>query len=114
MSPLDKAIAFCGSFEAELLVELMMRHWAHPNCDDREVRDQLVEGAAEVLQRSKLGEQLVEGLAPGDMNFVAAVWCFEHSQIVDSLAESVGERRDWLSKIRRAIPSCFCDPHDLA
>ena len=51
MSKLDAAIQFCGLFEAELLIELMLRYWGHPSANDREVVEYLVEAAAEVLSR---------------------------------------------------------------
>lgn len=114
ISPLDKAITFCGAFEAELLVRLMMERWGHPTQADSETVAEIVEVAAEVLQRSKLGEKLIEELEPEDMNFVAAVWYAEFCQCDDVTDPDISQRREWLERIRRAIPSCFCDPNDLA
>ena len=41
MSQFDAAIRFCGLFEAELLVDLMLRYWEHPCAGDREVVNDL-------------------------------------------------------------------------
>jgi len=37
MSKLAAAIRFCGLFEAELLVDLMLRYWGHPSTNDKEL-----------------------------------------------------------------------------
>jgi hypothetical protein len=113
MSKLDAAIAFCGLYEAELLVALMLRYWEHPSAADDELKDFLVESAAEVLTRSKAGERFFENINPDDMNFVAAVWYAESCHVSDSTESDVEQRRDWLTKVRRALPACFCDPSDL-
>lgn len=69
--------------------------------------------AAEVLNRSQAGEQFFEDIQPADMNLVAALWYAESCQVA-----AVGEpekqmRQDWLARVRRALPSCFCDPGEL-
>lgn len=113
LSKLDVAIAFCGLFEAELLVELMLRYWGHPAATDREHANYLVEAAAEVLNQSADGAPFLEGVAAEDMNFVAAVWYAECCQVTDANDAIMGQRRAWLDKVRRALPACFCDPDDL-
>ena len=112
-SKLDVAIAFCGLFEAELLVELMLRYWVHPAAADREHANYLVEAAAEVLNQSAAGATFLEGVAAEDMNFVAAVWYAECCQVTDAADTIMEQRRDWLDKVRRALPACFCDPDNL-
>lgn len=113
MSKLDAAIQFCGLFEAELLVDLMLRYWGHPSINDKDLVNYLVESAAEILNRSKGGEVFIERIEPEDMNFVAAVWYAEFCHVEDSHELDAAGRRDWLEKIRRSLPSCFCDPDDL-
>ncbi len=113
MSQLDAAIRFCGLFEAELLVDLMLRYWGHPSMNDKELVDYLVEAATEILRRSQGGEVFFERIDPADMNFVVAVWYAEFCHVRDSHELDVAGRRDWLEKVRRSLPSCFCDPDDL-
>lgn len=112
-SQLDAAIRLCGLFEAELLVELMLRYWQHPNADDREFVNFLVEAGAEMLERSKRGEQFFEDLQPQDMNFIAAIWYVESCQIAELQEHDAVPRRAWLEKVRRSVPASFCDPSDL-
>ncbi len=112
-SRLNAAIRFCGLYEAELLVELMLRFWNHPNSADRDFRNYLVEAAAEVLERSRQGEQFIDNIKPMDMNFVAAVWYVESCQVTDLRDANATNRSEWLEKVRRSIPACFCDPRDL-
>ena len=52
MSVAKTAYKFCCSFEGELLVELMLKYWKHPLCEDSDFRNQLLESAAEVLRAS--------------------------------------------------------------
>jgi hypothetical protein len=40
-----------GLFEAELLTELILRHWGHPLASDGEYRSQLLEAAAQRTSR---------------------------------------------------------------
>lgn len=109
-----KCLAFSGLFEAELLLELMLRFWEHPLAADRDFRNELLEGAAEALRSSIAGQPLIEAIPPANMNFVAAVWYVEWNAVPDEAADSQGERRAWLDRIRRALPSCFCPPDDLS
>ena len=44
------SLQLTGLFEAEVLVELMLRQWKHPLADQTEFRDQLLEQAADVLR----------------------------------------------------------------
>jgi hypothetical protein len=112
MSVAKRCLAFSGLFEAELLIELMLRYWAHPYAADEEFRHELLERAAEALRACIAGQQLMQELPPKHMNFVAAVWYSEWSS-VNNGAEDKGKRQAWLNKIRRAIPSCFCPPDRL-
>jgi len=116
MSPARKSLRFTGTFEAELLVELMLRFWKHPLAANRKYRNNLLEQAAEVLRASTKGVQLTEDIKPKNMNFIAAVWYAEAVTIdsdpeISSLARKT--RKHWLTKVRRSIPSCFCDPNLL-
>lgn len=107
-----------GLFEAELLIELMLRYWNHPLCNDRWFCDQLLENASEALRQSIAGTQLIDGLKPKHMNLVAAAYYVEWSTVSamqqqPSTTPEIKRREEWLAAIRRAIPSCFCDPENL-
>jgi hypothetical protein len=109
-----KCLAFSGLFEAELLLELMLRFWEHPLAADRDFRNELLEGTAEALRSSIAGQQLIAEIPPAHMNFVAAVWYVEWSAASDETGDAQTKRRVWLDKVRRAVPSCFCAPDDLS
>jgi hypothetical protein len=109
----SQCLALSGLFEAEVLVELMLRYWSHPFANDQEFRNQLLESAVECLQASVDGKLLMEDMPPDKMNLVAAIWYAEWTSIVGDGAESVGERQHWLETVKRSIPSCFCDPGTL-
>jgi hypothetical protein len=113
MSIAKKCLAFTGLFEAELLIELMLRNWAHPSAADAGFRNDLLEGAAEALRASVAGQQLMADVPPKHMNFVAATWYVEWSALASGAKDPRGKRKTWLKKIRRAIPSCFCPPDSL-
>ena len=109
-TPADRALAFAGSFEAELLLELMLRHWKHPLADNSEFRNNLLEAAAEVLFSCCRGEQLIEEISPGDMNFVAAVWYIESTGSHEDCSDA---RVLWAETLRKTVPACFCDEDRL-
>jgi hypothetical protein len=48
MSPLNAASVFCGTFEGELLLNLMLKYWQHPMHSDLAFRNETLETAAEV------------------------------------------------------------------
>jgi hypothetical protein len=105
-----------GLFEAELLTELILRHWEHPCGADQTFRSALLESAAEVLRASIKGERLFEDIDPPNVNFVAALWYSESvalEQPSDIPKEELAGRRVWLETIPRAVPSCFCNPDFL-
>lgn len=110
----SQCLALSGLFEAELLLELMLRHWGHPFAEDEQFRDQLLESAVEFLKTSIDGKVLIEGIPPDQMNLVLAIWYTEWSSINSGENEKTGERTVWLEKVKRTIPSCFCDQGDLA
>jgi hypothetical protein len=115
MSVAEKCLAFSGLFEAELLIELMLRHWSHPLAADWEFRNTLLECAAEVLRTCIAGQQVMEDLSPDQMNFVAAAWYVECNALsANAEDDPEGLRRAWLDKVRQAIPSCFCPPESLS
>jgi hypothetical protein len=105
-------------FEGELLAELMLRYWKHPLAEDKEFRNDLIENAAKALRISIEGNKLMEDLPPEDMSFIAALWYAEWSCLQnissDEFSESeIQQRETWLHMLRRAVPSCFCNPNDL-
>ena len=116
MSMAKVALKFTGLFESEVLVELMLRYWKHPYADDAEYRCSLLESASEVLRSSIKGEKLLEGVEPQNMNLIAAIWTVETfavSQEPGADGKELRERKAWLKKVRRSIPSCFCNPELL-
>jgi hypothetical protein len=108
----QKSLALCQMFEAELLLELMLRHWRHPLADDTEFRNHLLETATAVLDEAVRGTSLIEGVSPADMNFIAAVYYAElrASEETHDSPEQHQAREVWLTNVRRCLPSCFCDP----
>ena len=102
-------------FEAELLLELMLRQWGHPLADDSEFRGQLIETVTAVLDEATRGTSFIEGVSPADMNFVAALF-YAELRACEEAGDSPQQkqlRENWLECIRRCLPSCFCDPHFL-
>ena len=109
-------LKFSATFEYELLVRLCLKHWGHPRADDVEYCNNLLESATEVLREASNGQQHLPYIPPDGMNLVAALWYVESIAQQDSVSESddVGDSRgSWLTQIKRALPSCFCDPDDL-
>ena len=108
----QKSLALCQTFEAELLLELMLRQWNHPLADDSEFRNHLLETATAILDEAVRGTSFIEGVLPADMNLVAALYYAE----IRACEESHGApaerelREKWLTNLRRCLPSCFCDP----
>lgn len=112
MSITETSLRFAGIFEAEVLIELMLRYWTHPYADDEEFRNGLLESAVEVLASSISGERLLQEIPPDKMNLIAAVWYAEWSSLSSDRADKqqTTERQEWLDAVRHALPSCFCDP----
>src|SRR5580765_602076 len=107
MSIAKQSLALTGLFEAELLTELLLRFWGHPLAADPEHRNTVLEGAAEALRLCLTGQQLFEGLPPRETNLVAAIWYVEWCAVNSGAEDPKNQRRDWLDKIRKALPSCF-------
>ena len=106
------SLDFTGLYESELLTELMLRFWNHPNADDADFRNTLLETAAEALRAAVAGQQLIEGLAPNQMNLVSAIWFAEWNRIENDSEVSREERtavETWLATLRRSVPACFCN-----
>lgn len=114
MSIAKTCLRLSGLFEAELLVELMLRYWKHPLADNRDFRNNLLERAAEALREAVRGIQLIEGVPARDLNLVAAVWYGEWNALSSGEEDPSGRRQAWLKAVRRAVPSCFCDPDRLS
>jgi hypothetical protein len=115
----EKSLAICPLFESELLIWLMLRNWNHPLAEDSEYRSQLLESATEVLTAAVdqgNAQVFVSGVSAKDMNLIAAIW-YSESLAVENLHPAEDEhynaRSQWLNKIIRALPSCFCAVDDL-
>ena len=93
----------------------MLWRWGHPLADDQGFANDLVEGAADVLGKCvRGGERLLEDVDPRDMNFVAAAWYVEWVAVSGTPGiDPDGKRKAWLDAVRRALPSCFCNPRGL-
>lgn len=110
------SLEFTGLFEAELLLELMLRYWQHPLAGDRDFRCSLLEQAASVLQAAVDGMQLFDEIAAENTTLVAALWYVESMELQQETGEKVvarDQRKQWLDRVRQALPSCFCNPDDL-
>jgi hypothetical protein len=116
MTTAEGSLGFSGLFEAELLLELMLRYWNHPLANDRDFRSVLLENAAEALRAAIGGEVLIEDLPADKMNFVAAVWYVESTWVSTTRGGDrahVESRSQWLADVRHSLPSCFCNPELL-
>ncbi len=116
MTIAEESFRFSGLFEAELLLELMLRYWNHPRADDPLFRSNLLENAAEILRLAISGSSLVDGVAAEKMNLVAEIWCAEVSSldgVQEDSVEVVDKRHRWTETLRRSVPSCFCEPDSL-
>lgn len=114
-STAEKCLEITSLFEAEVFVQLMLARWGHPYADDPHFANDLLEDASSILRESIQGEHVLEGVAPEDMSLIAAVWCAEHRAVDPGRddPDSLPARKAWLESVRRALPSCFCDPNDL-
>ncbi len=118
VSIVNDSLKFCSMFEGELLTELILRYWHHPLAENAVFRNDLIENAAEVLRHSIEGAEFIESLPPEYMSFIAALWYAEWSCLQNLSSDEVIEsefqqRKTWLQTLRRAVPSCFCNPNDL-
>jgi hypothetical protein len=111
MSIAKRCLAFSGLFEAELLTELMLRYWNHPFAADADFRSELLERAASALRTCLAGQALMKDIPPLHMNFVAALWYAEWSDVEAGSQDP--DRRQWLERVQKALPSCFCGPDRL-
>ena len=113
MTTAKDSLKLCDLFEAELLAELMLRHWQHPLADDLEFHNLLLEAATEVLRASTHNQQFIDKMPPQAMNLVAAIWCAESMALEENSVCDDAEREqriNWLDVVRKSLPSCFCDP----
>jgi len=112
MSLAEQSLALSGLFEAEVLVELMLRYWRHPSAEDKDFRNELLEGAAAVLRSCVSGQKVLADIPAEQMSFIAAVWYVEWNALADT-QDQKGQRQAWLERVRKALPSCFCPPECL-
>lgn len=112
----EESFRFSNLFEAELLLELMLRFWQHPLAHDREFRNNLIESASGILRSATEGHEVASEIPVDRVNFVLAVWIAEKNML-DMDAEVPTEQRTarllWLDVVRRVVPSCFCNPEEL-
>src|SRR5262245_47394861 len=110
MTIAQRSLELTGLFEADLLVELMLRYWQHPLANDSDFRNNLLEAAADALRASIQGQLLYEDIRPENMNLIAAV-AYVESVTLESDPEIDSGQRDarfqWLERTKKAIPSCF-------
>ena len=112
----EKCLEFTGLYEAELLVELMLRYWRHPRCDDMDFRANLLDAASELLLSAVGGKVQLRGIPSSQTSLVLGIWLAESIDLAnDNAIDSIERplRDEWLHSVRRAIPSCFCDPSAL-
>ena len=114
MSLAEQSLAFSGLFEAELLLELMLRYWEHPLAEDTDFRNELLEGTAGVLRSCVSGQKVMEDISPEQMSFIASAWYVEWNTVTTGEEDQEGKRRAWLESVRKAVPSCFCPPESLS
>ena len=105
---------FCSLFESEIFLQLVLEKWDHPLASDVDFRQDILEAASSLLEIASdehCSEFFIEDLPANQMNFVAAVWYVEFCSIQDPV-ENRQARDNWLTEIRKSLPSCFC-PSDL-
>lgn len=108
-----ESLAMAGLFEAEVLTELLLWRWAHPQRTDREYRRALLEDAAAALRQAIGGTALFEEVPAEETNLIAALYFVEWSALQSGAADADGTRQKWLDQFRHALPSCFCSHADL-
>jgi hypothetical protein len=113
MSIAKACLRFSGLFEAEVLLELMLRYWGHPLAANEEFRNELLEGASAALRTCVSGERILDEVPPAQTSFIAAVWFVEWCAISAGGDDPRGERQQWLERVRQSLPSCFCSADDL-
>jgi hypothetical protein len=97
-----------GTFEYELLVELVLRHWEHPFAADEEYRNFLLESTAELLAQASSGVQYGE-MPANETNLIYALWYVESSATSqEPESAELAKRKKWLKAMRKSLPSCFC------
>ncbi len=114
MSLAEQCLALSALFEAELLLELMLRYWQHPLAEDLDFRNELLEGAAGVLRSCVSGQKVMEDIPPEELSFIAAAWYVEWNTVTGGEEDRDGKRRAWLESVRKAVPACFCPPESLS
>jgi hypothetical protein len=110
----EKSLSFTGLFEAEVLTELLLWRWDHPFKDDAEFRNNLLEDAAAALKDAVEGQTLFIELPAPETNLVAAIYFAEWNALNMGSEDPGGRRKEWLTRFRAAIPSCFHPQSDLA
>ena len=110
----EECLRLAHLFEAELLVELMLRFWRHPFANDEAFRNEILESAIEAIRSAVDGHQTIAGVKPENLNLVAAIWYAEFVALdTTEQVASLPGRKAWLDEVRRSVPSCFCDPELL-
>ncbi|WP_298867909.1 hypothetical protein [uncultured Gimesia sp.] len=111
----QRCLNLAGLFEAEVLVELMLRFWHHPMADEYDYRNDLLEKANQVLERAADGIAVIEPLKAADTNLIAAIWYAESTGVLndepEQSVETITARKQWLAKVRTSVPSCFGEIH---
>jgi hypothetical protein len=116
MSIASLSLKLSGLYEAELLIELMLRHWKHPFATDDDFRNAHLERAAEALRSAVAGQPLLKDLPAEKTNLVVAIWYAEWTALDlegfdGNLDPTVrDQRQEWLDMVRRTLPACFCSP----
>lgn len=112
-SIVENSLTASGLFDAEVLTELLLWRWDHPLKNDAEFRENLLEDAATALRRAVAGEQFIESVPAAEMNLIAAIYYVEWNSLMNGGEDPTGARRQWLDRVRRSLPSCFCSQADL-
>jgi hypothetical protein len=116
MSIAKNALRLASFFEAEVLVNLMLRFWKHPQYEKPGYASVLLDTASEVLLASSKGEKLIEDMKPADVNLIAAIVYAETSTLAGDPSIDRKDRmarQRWIAKVRRALPSCFTNPKEF-
>lgn len=99
-----------GTFEYELLIELILRHWQHPFATDENYRNEIMESVALLLSNAAKKKFPIDDMQQNEVNLVFALWYIESLLVINEQDVKLKKiRQQWLSTINHALPSCFCD-----
>lgn len=108
----ETAGAFADSPDAVAFVRLLLVRWDHPEGNNIEYAEDLLQSASEMLNSAGEGIAIGEDVQnPEELGFLEAVWRAESIGMLErSLAWSSTEKKaqmNWLQSVLNYFPECF-------